>query len=248
MNNILSQSFKNVIVIVPAYNESRSIQRIVKSIVSQKIVSSCLIIDDGSTDTTAVLAKRSGAVVISLAKNRGSGFAIQIGLKYAIEKMADAVIVMDADGQHDPRDIPILLNKLSQKNAYIIASRYVLPTTSVTQKIRIIATKLIAHLFWYLLNIKVSDPTSGYRAMNAKAIRILTRNYPSIFPEPEILIMLHAEKISFLEVSVQMYPRAYGSSTITPFKGIYLTVFICLKIIQFFLTTRVLKLSSGKKY
>ncbi len=226
-----------IVIIIPAYNESRSLPKLLQSILKHKNIHTCLVIDDGSSDGTADIAKLSGATVLKLPVNMGSGCALYKGIEYAHKIHADIVVALDADGQHDPKYIPLLLKHIQSDKDYIIASRYIKPTNYSTQKNRVIATKIIYLLFNKLLHITVHDPTSGYRAFGSKVLKELSSKNKLYFPEPEIILTLSFKGYNIHEVSVPMSPRQYGASTITLTKGIVLLLYIIIKILYFSITT-----------
>ncbi len=241
MNNTKSSTCKKVFVVIPAYNEAPSIGAIVKSALSLRRIDTCVVVDDGSQDDTAVLARRSGAVIIQSSHNEGTGSAVKKGLQYSLQKHADAVVIMDADGQHDPVYIPKLLSRLHDNVDYVIASRYYLDTPQSTQKIRAFATQIISMIFRKFLGIKIFDSTSGFRAINRVGLEYLCMNYPKIFPEPEIILNLQKKKFSIAEISIPMGIRKYGHSSISLCKGLYLIGYIFIKIVSYRLTMHSLQ-------
>jgi glycosyltransferase involved in cell wall biosynthesis len=134
------------IIIVPAYNEERSIGTLIEQVVKNHLVSLCVVVDDASTDRTADIAQKSGATVLRRSKRSGTGSAIKFGLQYAVENKADIVILMDADGQHDPKYINTLIKEIHSTKELVIGSRYIQPTTTSTSLFRQIGTKIISFL------------------------------------------------------------------------------------------------------
>ena len=221
---------KNILVIIPAYNEERSIGDIVHGVLKNSSITQCVVVDDDSTDNTVEVARRSGAHVIQSTRNVGAGASVAIGLRYAVKKEADLVVFMDADGQHDPRHIQQLLQKVGPIDL-VIGSRYVSPTTASTPLIRRIGTKVISYFFWACYGLRLYDTTSGFRAINKRTIAYLAQEYPKAFSEPEVILRLIHKGYSIKEISVEMKPRKFGQSSISPVKALYLMIYISGRIV-----------------
>jgi glycosyltransferase involved in cell wall biosynthesis len=222
---------KKIFVITPAYNEEHSVGHIVREVLKNPGITQCVVIDDCSTDQTAEAARKNGARVIQNGKNIGSGASIGIGLKYAAKEKADTVVLMDADGQHDPKYIPKLIKSMDLNTDYVVASRYMLPGEYVTAFPRRLGTKLISGLFRLFYGQVISDPTSGFRAMNKKTFNHLLDHFPTVFSEPETALELIEKGYVFKEIPCQMKPRLYGNSSITSDKAMYFMIYIVIKMV-----------------
>jgi glycosyltransferase involved in cell wall biosynthesis len=220
------------LVVIPAYNEERSVGAIVRLILKNKHIYQCVVVDDGSTDHTSSVARKSGAHVIRLRKNNGTGAAISVGLRYAVARGAGRVVLLDADGQHDPKYITALTRQLGGSADLVIGSRYIISTPPSTSFSRRAGTWVISLLFWILYRHAVADPTSGFRAMNTQTARFLVSSYSSVFPEPETLLALARNKYAVKEVSVQMKKRLFGHSSIRPLRALYLMIYITGRMIK----------------
>ncbi len=217
-------------VIVPAYNEGRTIFQIVGDILKTKLINECVVVDDGSFDNTSTEAKKAGARVIANESNQGSSQATQIGLIYAQRRQFSHVVMMDADGQHDPKDIKTLLASFNNGADIVIASRYIKKTPDCTSFLRRIGTLFISLLIRFIYGQRIFDPTSGFRAINKKTLDYLVRKYPKTFSEPEVIISSLMKGLRIKEVPVKMYPRKYGSSSISLVKGFFLICYITYQI------------------
>jgi len=154
-----------IITIIPAYNEENTIENVVKSV---KTYSDVLVVDDGSSDQTAPLAENVGATVISHSKNLGKGAAIKTGLKYAIKYDFDIMIMLDGDGQHNPQDIPLLIEGL--KNAdMIIGSRFLKANPQKMPLQRRISNGITTKLIRYMTGYLITDSQCGFRLISKKA-------------------------------------------------------------------------------
>src|SRR3990170_283018 len=119
------QSSKEIIIIIPAYNEENNIPPLIKEIQNKVSGAGIFVIDDGSTDRTARVAEKAGALVVKLPFNMGYGAALQTGFKYALMKRYQYVVQMDADGQHDPGSIKALLDEIRKEDVdVVIGSRF----------------------------------------------------------------------------------------------------------------------------
>jgi len=221
---------KNIVVIIPAYNEERSIGDIVRGALNTPNVTRCVVVNDGSTDHTEEMAHQSGAIVLQNIKNIGVGASVAIGLQYAVKRKADVAVLMDADGQHDPKHIQQLLQQAGSADL-VIGSRYLSPTRTSTSLPRKIGTKFISFFFWACYGFRLYDTTSGFRVINKRTTAYLAQAYPKTFPEPEVILGLIHKGYSIKEVSVEMKPRKFGQSSISPTKALYLMIYIFSRII-----------------
>ncbi len=193
-------------VLIPAYNEA---DRIATTIAGIREVCSAeiVVISDGSTDSTAANVRETGSVVIELPFNLGYGAALQTGYQYALKQGYDFAVQMDADGQHDPAFIPLLMKKVQTGMADVaIGSRFLgegVYHLSLTRKAGVLFFRSLASL---LTRQTVTDPTSGFQALNRKAMEFCASEaYPTDFPDADVLVMLHKRGIKFTEVPVRMH-------------------------------------------
>jgi len=223
---------KRRLAIVPAYNEERSVTKVVEEIKHSLPQVETLVVNDGSTDLTSEKAKASGAIVLDLPFNLGIGGAMQAGYKYAYEKGYNIAIQVDGDGQHDPKEIPKLLEALEEKQVDLaIGSRFIGDMAEYkTSAMRMLGISILSKVISFIVGQKVTDPTSGFRAANRKAIQLFASNYPQDYPEPEALIFLSKSGLKMLEVPVKMNQRYAGESSITKVRSIYYMVKILLAI------------------
>ena len=159
-------------------------------------------IDDGSEDATANTAAAAGAVVVRLPFNLGIGGAVQTGFKYALEHGYDTVIRLDGDGQHDPQEIPQLLGPLARDEAdVVVGSRFADGLGDYRPPFaRRAGIRWFAHLVSLLTRQKLTDTTSGFQAVNARAIRLFAADYPHDYPEVEAAVMVVRHQLRIVEV------------------------------------------------
>lgn len=167
-----------VSVVLPAKNESAAIEQTIKKIKQLNIVDEIIVVNDGSTDDTKQVAGAAGAEVISHPYSKGNGAAIKTGARTAT---GDIIVFMDADGQHDPQDIPRLLEKIEQGYDLVVGARQKGSQASVG---RSIANALYNNLATYMTEQKVEDLTSGFRAVRAEKFREFLYLLPNGFSYP----------------------------------------------------------------
>ncbi len=190
-----------------------------------------LVVNDGSTDLTSEKAKASGAVVLDLPFNLGIGGAMQAGYKFAYEKDFDIAIQVDGDGQHDPKEIQKLLDVLKgQEVDMAIGSRFIGDSEFKSSMMRRVGKSILSKVISTIMAQEVTDPTSGFRAVNRKAIRLFAFEYPQDYPEPESLVLLHKAGLKIRETPVQMKERTSGESSITALYSVYYMVKVLLAI------------------
>jgi glycosyltransferase involved in cell wall biosynthesis len=212
------------LIIVPAFNESRSVGKLVERL--HRALPDChvLVIDDGSTDDT-VRKIPASATVVSLPFNLGIGGAMQTGYRYAAIHGYDIAIQVDGDGQHRPCEVEKLVNALIDRDAdLVVGSRFFESTTFVPSLTRMTGIKVLSVWIQLLSGLKITDCTSGFRAVNQKVIRAYAHWYPEDYPEPEVALLLHRSKFKVVEVPVRMRRRMYGKSTISLAQGIFYVV------------------------
>jgi glycosyltransferase involved in cell wall biosynthesis len=202
--------------VVPAYNEAGTVADVVAALRVKTPQLDVVVVDDGSTDETAALAEAAGARVLQLPFNLGIGGAVQAGFKYADEQRYDYMVQVDADGQHDPGEIAKLFAALDDEGGadMICGTRFKTKTGYMAPISRRTGIHLFAFLLSRLLRQPVTDPTSGFRLYNRRAIAVFSRDYPHDYPEVEAVLMLHHHRLTMREVPVRMYPRGGGVSSI----------------------------------
>lgn len=226
----LANGERRIVALVPAYNEEKSIQRVIEDLTKFKELD-VVVINDGSTDRTAEVAEGLGTVVINLPYNLGIGGAVQTGFIYAVENNYDIAIQFDGDGQHMADQIsklmePILLNEADM----VVGSRYHGQNEYRTPFLRNLGIKLFSFVDSVITRSRITDSTSGFRACNREVIKFLSETYPQDYPEPESIIILRRNNFRVVEVPVKMRQRIEGRSSITFLKAIYYVVKVVLAI------------------
>jgi hypothetical protein len=223
---------KKVLVIIPAYNEEGAVGRVVQGVRDCLPEADVLVVNDGSVDLTPEKARTNGALVLNLPFNLGIGGAMQAGYKYAYEKDYDIAVQVDGDGQHDPKEIPNLIRALEERDCDVaIGSRFAADSTGYKSSVmRKVGISIFSKVISIIVGQQVTDPTSGFRAANRRAIRLFACDYPQDYPEPESLVLLHKSGLKMNEVAVSMSRRYCGESSITKIRSIYYVVKVLLAI------------------
>ncbi len=226
------ESERRTLIVIPAFNEEASIKGVIEGVRGTLPHSTILVVNDGSTDLTSEKTGACGATVLDLPFNLGIGGAMQAGYKYAFEKGYDIAVQVDADGQHDPREIPKLLQALNEKKVdMVIGSRFLGDSEFKSSLMRRIGISLFSTVISMIARQRITDPTSGFRAANRKAIQLFALNYPQDYPEPEAVVLLHQCRLRMGEVPVEMSQRYSGESSITKIRSVYYVVKVLLAII-----------------
>lgn len=225
-----------MLVLIPAFNEEDRIGPVISGI--KKIVPSAeiIVVDDGSRDDTALVSREAGAMVISHPFNLGVGSALQTGYKYAEQKGFSTLVQLDGDGQHDPAQIPLLLSTLEATKAdLVIGSRFLTDNFRTMSIPRQIGVRLFAWLLSVLIRERMTDPTSGFRAMTKRVLKFCTRDvYAFDYPDANFLLTLHRSGFKLTEVPIEVKPRIGGISQhggLKPmfyFAKMFLSIFVIL--------------------
>ncbi len=202
--------------VVPAYNESATLASVIAALHAHAPAFDVLVVDDGSTDDTSAVARRTGARVLRLPFNLGIGGAVQAGFVFARENGYALMAQVDGDGQHDPRELATLTGAMQDGGVDMVCgSRFLSPDLKYPAPI---SRRTGIHIFAFLLSRivgqPISDPTSGFRLYNRRGIDLFASDYPHDYPEVEAVLMLHHHRLSMCEVPVRMFARGGGRSSI----------------------------------
>lgn len=213
---------KNLVFIVPALNEEESIAQVVGDLRASYPSAIVLVVNDGSTDRTSVIARGQGATVVDLPYNLGIGSAVQTGFMFARREGASVAIQFDGDRQHIVGEIDKLLEPLREDLAdVVIGSRFIEDRGYRGALGRRIGISIFSWVNSILTRQRITDCTSGFRAFNRGAIEFLSTEYPHDYAEPESIISLAREGFRIMEVPVDMRARQGGRSSITLARSVY---------------------------
>jgi glycosyltransferase involved in cell wall biosynthesis len=220
-----------LLVIVPAFNEEGAIGHVVRSVKEAVPGVPVLVIDDYSSDSTLGLAAEAGAAILPLPHHLGLGGCLQAGYTLAYELGYEYVIRVDGDGQHDPRDIPRLLDRLRQTGCeMVIGCRVSGDGAWRTGWVRSLGIWFFRLMLRPILGRPVCDPTSGFVGVNRRALAVFSRSFPLEYPEIEALVVLQRRRFRFEEIPCRMLPRLAGRSTLTALKSLYYIVHVLLGV------------------
>ena len=220
------------LLLIPAFNEEASIGHVILE--ARQIVPDIDIVvaNDCSTDSTAMVARRAGAGVLTVPHHLGLGGVLQAGYRLAFELGYEYVVRIDGDGQMDPRDIQALLTALRTSGCeMVIGSRYLTSDDGHTSPVRSLGIRFFRAVLRPILGKPVMDPTSGFVGVNRQALEVFSNSFPLEYPEIEALVVLRRRAFHFLEVPCRIRPRRAGRSTITPLKSVYYIVHVLLGVL-----------------
>ncbi len=216
---------RRVLIIVPAWNEQDAITSTIEEILACVPDADLLVVDDGSSDHTAARAQAAGATVCTLPFNLGVGGAMRTGYRYALRHDYDAAVQIDADGQHDPRYLPRLLERLDSADV-VIGARFATPDDPYKVRgPRRWAMKLLAWVLSHLAHATLTDVTSGFRVSNRRAIALFATHYPAEYlgDTVESLVIAARADCTIIQEPVTMRARTAGRASHSPLKAtIYL--------------------------
>jgi len=202
------------LVVIPAYNEGGNIAQVVSD-VRASFGGEVAVVDDGSDDDTAGLARAAGATVLRHPCNLGIGAAVQTGFLYALAHGCDQVLRLDGDGQHDPAFIPRFLDLLATGEADIVVGSRFLAREGYQSTLVRRGGIVILGLLSALVGARVTDPTSGYWGLSRRAVELLARYQPDDYPETQALVLAARAGCRIREVPVVMQARSAGRSSIS---------------------------------
>lgn len=226
---------KKILLIIPAYNEAENLINVYNNIKNYNDLKiDYVIINDGSVDNTAEICQKHKLNVINLVTNLGIGGAVQTGYRYAFQNNYDVAVQFDGDGQHDINYLKNICTPILEDNFDMcIGSRYLEKSSSEFQStfMRRFGKNIISFFTRIFTGVKITDPTSGFRAVNKKIIKLFAEDYPTDYPEPESIINLIKSGYSIKEVPVSMNERIGGKSSINVFKSVHYMLKVCISII-----------------
>lgn len=220
------------LLILPAHNEAGNLPHVLTEAHAAAPGYDMVVIDDGSRDHTAATARAHGATVVTLPVNLGYGGAVQTGFRYAVENDYDLAVVMDSDGQHDPAGIPMLAETVASGQADVaIGSRFRGRMAYHQPWVKRMGMRLFAWTVSRLTGRTVTDPTSGFQALNRDALRFFAYdNYPVDYPDADTLLVLHYAGFRVVETPVTMRERMSGVSMHSGWKPFYYVLKMWLAI------------------
>jgi glycosyltransferase involved in cell wall biosynthesis len=219
------------LVIIPAFNEEETLRGVILGIRSFLSQADILVVNDGSTDSTGDIAREEGVLVLEHPYNMGIGATMQTGFLYALNNGYNIAVQIDGDGQHDARFITSLIKPILDGQAnLVIGTRYLSDGGFKSTSLRKLGIRYFTTIIWIFTGKEITDPTSGFRAMDRKGIGLFSKEYPSDYPEVEALISAYKKGLHFQEIPVTMRNRQGGASSIGILSALYYMVKVTLSI------------------
>ena len=217
---------------MPARNEEAAVGGVIAEMRAFDPDLEVVVIDDGSGDRTAAVAEAAGARVVRLPFNLGIGGAVQTGFRYALEHGFDLAVRLDGDGQHDPTELPTLLEPVLAGRADIaVGSRFAGAGDVPARRSRAASASACSRgVVSLLVRQRVTDTTSGFQAVNRRGIALFAADYPHDYPEVEAVVMVHRHRLRLEEVPVRMRERAGGRSSIRAGHSVYYMLKVSLAL------------------
>lgn len=220
------------IVIIPAYNEEKSIEKTVADIRENAPEFDYVIVNDCSGDNTLKVCTEKGMHVLNLPINLGIGGAVQTGYLYAYKNGYDFAVQFDGDGQHDAKYLHEMRDYMVEhKLNMLIGSRFIEKEGFQSSGIRRFGIRYFSALIRLLTKAKITDPTSGMRMVNREVIGIYADSYPKDYPEPESVVAILNMGKTVGEYPVVMRERTEGVSSISPLRSVYYMIKVTLAIL-----------------
>ena len=231
------------VAIVPALNEERNIRRVIEELRAFDPQLDVVVVSDGSVDRTAAVASAAGAHVVQLPFNLGIGGAVQTGFQYAWEHGYGLAVRCDGDGQHDPSELPkVLAPVLAGEADIVVGTRFGETGGFRSSAARRIGIRVLALVVSTIAGQRVTDTTSGFQALNRKALALFAADYPHDYPEVEGMVMTIRHRLRLQEVPVRMREREHGRSSITALRSIYYMLKVLLALFVGLFRRRVVPL------
>ena len=242
-----------IVACIPAYNEEDTIAKII--LLTKKYVDKVIVCDDGSTDLTGEIAVGLSALLIKHTQRKGYGAAVRSLFNKAIKLGADLVVTLDGDGQHNPDELPMLIEPILQGNAdMVIGSRFIDENANDVPRLRRIGIGAITRLTSIASGVKIHDAQSGFRAYSKKAIKLLELTEDGMGASTEILLKAYGKDLRIVELPITVryegldtsthHPLTHGMSVVTsiiklvveeqPLTFLGIPGFICLLVGIFF--------------
>jgi len=216
------RSTARVLIIIPAHDEQDSLPTTLAEVRAKAPGMDVLVVDDGSRDGTARVARAAGVTVLRHPVNLGVGGALQTGFRWACERGYDIGIQLDADGQHDPAFLPALIAPVLEGRCNVaIGSRFVESTGYRAPWTRRLGMLLFSGVVRLALGRAIADTTSGFRAYDRRVMEVCQHDFPKDFPDAPLLITLARRGFRLEEVPVVMRERQAGTSFYTLGKQLY---------------------------
>ncbi len=220
---LLPDTSSRILVLIPCLDEGPRIGALIDELRRLQPQADVLVVDDGSRDDTVDRAREAGAAVLKLPFHLGYGAALQTGYRYALDGGYDIVVQMDGDGQHPADEVATLLAALHEQGCdLVVGSRFLGRKSYEIPRLRLLGITLFSQLVSALAGRPISDPTSGFQAMNRRTMHFYQQDfYPYDYPDADMLLRVHYEGLTFHEEAVQMLAGPPGKSMHSGLRPVY---------------------------
>lgn len=228
----MTSALTRTLIVLPALNEEGAVGNVVREVYAKLPGVHCLVVDDGSTDATAGVARAAGATVAALPFNLGVGGAMRVGFKYALEHGYENVVQVDSDGQHDPAGVVALVAELEHSDL-VMGARFAGEGDYTVTGPRRWAMVVLSTMLSRLAHTRLTDTTSGFRASGPRAVKLFSEHYPAEYlgDTVESLVIATRAGLRVKQVAVAMRPRAAGQPSHNPFKAAAYLGRACLALV-----------------
>lgn len=222
------------LVVIPAYNEARTIQAVVRRTREELPSADIVVVNDGSSDDTPALAEETGATVLNLPCNIGYGGALQTGFRFAAQRGYDVVVTIDGDGQHDPSFAQQLITTMQAEGADVVIGSRFLHGEYAVGLARKLAIGVFSRIVTRYTGTTFTDPTSGFQALARRAFAYLALrdNYPLDYPDVNVIMALHRMRFKVVEAPVRMVENPRGKSMHSGLRPVFYVVRMALAIVM----------------
>lgn len=198
---------RGLLVVIPAWNEAHNLGPVLAELRAGGVAGDVVVVDDASTDGTAAAARSLGCAVLELPLHLGYGAAVQAGIKYGLHRGHPVVVTFDADGQHDPADVPTLVEAVRGGADLALGSRVLAAGAHQGGLLRRAGRALFARLCRNLTGLRLTDPTSGLKALGPRAQRLFALGrFPDRFPDADALVLARRARLVIVERPARMRP------------------------------------------
>ena len=221
-----------MLVVLPAWNEAASLPSVLDEIHACLPDVGVLVVNDGSSDQTSSVARAHGVEILDLPFNLGVGAAMRAGFRFALAQGYDVVVQVDADGQHDPREVPALVARLAEADV-VIGARFADRGDYTVRGPRKWAMRVLAGVLSRMARTRLTDTTSGFRASGPAAVRLFAVHYPAEYlgDTVESLVMALRSGLTVTQVGVAMRERSAGRPSQRPWKAAVYLMRACLALL-----------------
>jgi glycosyltransferase involved in cell wall biosynthesis len=228
---------EHYLIVIPAFNEEEHIADVLEAVKESNPHMDILVVNDGSMDATSDIARQKGAKVLDIPLNIGYGGAIQTGFRFAVEYGYDFVVTLDADGQHDPESVNVLIETLKREKVDVVIGSRFFEGSYRMGILRRIGARLFSVIARLYIGAKISDPTSGFQLLSRKVFSHLSKddNYPLDYPDVNIIMALHKMNFKIIEAPARMREKLRGKSMHSGLRPVVYVLRMCLAILMVFI-------------